>query len=476
MKHPEEHILELYVLNAASVADRAGEIEEHLRTCAGCKALVGEISGFYSELDAELRNKDNKAAESIGHALSKRNPDLAVWEERLARGRWGGWSSPVKNLRYYIRRYPIASAGATFAFAALAGIGLLMGYRDLMDDRNPWYVTLNQQSGFFEVYNRQNELLWKRLLPNATVAIDDQTRTELTRYAVTDLDGDGGREVLTPLFLRGEPELRTNGLHVFDGGGKHVDFDFERKVSFRGNPYEMPVRIENGSLIVVDTAGPTGPEIFLTVKNDRSPIAILRMNAGGEVLGEYWHQGHIVGLYLHDVDGDGSRELVACGINDADDNVRLSDPVIIILDPRKIEGRLESQLTPGYGHTKSGAEEYYLRLPLTELNVKNEVGALVGRFRVHEDRFVFLWGFQTPDGLRYDLDFVFSRSFEPLRVVPPTQIKQLFDREFAAKRVSTLLDGPYLEYLRSQVRFWDGKEWRPEPVRVAPSSTVSAAR
>ncbi len=147
MKHPEEHTLELYVLNADSVSPRRTEIEDHIHSCAGCKALVGEISLFYTELDQELQKSGERTSVPGERHLMKRHHDLALWEERLAMGPLTGWGTPVKKMRYYIRRYPIAAAGTTFAFAALAGIGMLLGYRELSRDVEPAYAELNKVSG-----------------------------------------------------------------------------------------------------------------------------------------------------------------------------------------------------------------------------------------------------------------------------------------------------------------------------------------
>jgi hypothetical protein len=159
VKHPDEHTLELYVLNAESVASLRGGIESHLATCAGCRALVGEMSSFYADLERELKNAEDHKPVPGKSALTKRRRDLTVWEERLEMEPLPRWGTPVKKIHFYIRKYPIAAAATTFAFAALAGIGLLMGYRGLSEDHDPAYAELNSRSGFLEVYNRGNELL-----------------------------------------------------------------------------------------------------------------------------------------------------------------------------------------------------------------------------------------------------------------------------------------------------------------------------
>jgi hypothetical protein len=382
----------------------------------------------------------------------------------------------VKNIRYYIRRYPIAAAGTTFAFAALAGIGLLMGYRQASEDINPAYAEMNGRSGFFEVYNGGNKLLWKRIVKGMDDLIDDAGVTEIPKYALLDFDGDGSSDVVTPLALGGQPEVPTFGLHIFDGRGEHRTITYERRVTFNGEPYEYPNLIGSGSIMAVDTSDPAHPEVFVTANSDRSPTAILRIDAEGNIIGEYWHHGQMPAIYLQDLDGDGRNELVLCGFNDTEDQKALPFPFIAVLDPRKILGVTESAVTRGYGYHGSDAELYYLRLPLTEANTFLHTGVGVSRMRITDGRLVFLWGFKINPELRCDLDFVFSKSFEPLRVISSTQSHQLFERLYSQKSISNRLDDAYLEYLRSQVRFWDGREWTPEAVRVTPPASVSAVR
>jgi hypothetical protein len=464
--HPDAHTLELYVLNAESISAWRDDIGEHLRHCAGCRALVREMSEFYDQLDQELRKAPEQAEGGPGSALSKRAPDLTIWEERLAVGRRGGWMAPARKLRYYIRKYPIAAAGTTFAFTALAGLGLFMGYRELSEDVDPAYAELNQVSGYLEVYNRGNDLLWKRIVQGIDTAIAQENVSGAPRYTLIDYDGNGRKELLTTLRLSGTPAVPAAGLHIIDGEGGILNLDFSRRISWRGTPYELPVTIQSGNLVGIDTTVPGRPEILVTATNDRSPNAILRMDQEGNILGEYWHHGQFRAFYLHDLDGDGRAELILSGSNDVNDDTAPAEPVFIVLDPRKIVGTTESLASPGYGYARSEAELYYVKLPLTDINVATRSSAGVDMVRVEPDRVIAYWRCGFGDNRVYGLDFVFARSLEPLRVISTTQIKEYFDREYSRKQIATRMDDAYLNTLKSEIRFWDGSGWTPEAVAV----------
>ncbi|HLA99982.1 MAG TPA: hypothetical protein VJO14_01230 [Bacteroidota bacterium] len=469
MVHIDEYRLELYVLHAESEEERRGEIEEHLQLCKGCRTLFGEISAFYKELDEELRKRPDPTEPvqvETGRALVKSRRELAVWEERLAMSPLIAQGSPVQKLRQYVGRHPVVSGGATFAFTALAAIGLMAGYNTLTTDVNPAYAVLNHFNGYLEVYNQKNDLLWSRFAPGTDSLTREDRVTRTKRHTVTDFDGDEDSEVLTTMNLGGLPAVAPGNLHIFDGKGEHRDIGFRRRVSFRGNDYEHPVRIEGGSQLMVDPSPDREPGIYVTVKNDRSPNALIRIKNDGEVTAEYWHFGQLISGYFHDVDGDGHEEIVLCGIDDVNDQTGPSSPVIIILDPPKLSGRGESDATRGFGYDVSHAEKYYIRLPLTEVNTASHVSAAAVRMRVEGDNLIFLWRCHYLDGNKYDLDFVFSKTLEPQRVISTTQMKELVAREFSGGRVKTQLDGPYLGYLKSQIRFWDGDKWRKEVVKV----------
>jgi DNA-binding winged helix-turn-helix (wHTH) protein len=57
------------------------------------------------------------------------------------------------------------------------------------------------------------------------------------------------------------------------------------------------------------------------------------LNVRGQVIGEYWHPGHLLHLNQKDLDGDGRNELLLGGVNNGNRQATL-----VILDPLKIVG------------------------------------------------------------------------------------------------------------------------------------------
>lgn len=466
MKHIDEFTLELYVLDSDKVARQRDEIGEHLRDCEGCRAIFGEMSSFYRDLDTELAKTPVPVAGEPARALEKRRQDLSVWEEKLTlRGR-AFEPGPVGRFTDLVRRNPVLAAGATFAFTALLAVAVVMGSRSLGRDTEPAYTVLNDRTGRLEVRNSENGLLWERPLRDIHTYIERERNFGLPSAVVMDFEGDGHREVLTTLHLGGMPQIPTRNLHIFDGEGNFRDIAFERRVSYRGTDYEKPVMIA-GSLFRVVATPSGGREILSIVTNDRSPSAIVRMNNGGEVIGEYWHFGQPLSLYLHDVTADGTDDLIVCGINDVNDQSGPSDPFIAVLDPSRITGSGESSVTRGFGHPVSGAEIHYLKLPLTEANRVTRKGAGITRMVRQDDRLIFSWETLDELGKAVHLEFVFSERLDPLRVLSTTQCTEFFNRLQARGEIDVRLDGGYLDSLRSRIAFWDGREWKGGKVKVS---------
>lgn len=450
-------------------------IGEHLEVCAGCRGLVREISEFYRDLDEELRSSAPAPERGAGRMLAKRARDLAVWEERLAVITPAGGGTPAGAARRFIRRHPIAAVGGSFALACVAGLGLLLLEHRAEPalpaaplDRTPAVVSINSVDGSFVVLNGRNEKLWSRPITDFNEQIKELRGLGRSLWGIYDFGADGVPDVLTTLHLDGIPAVPRSGLHVFDGAGRFRDVVFERHVAFRGVPYEMPVRIQGNAELILPEVPLSDGSFFVHAGNNRSPDALLRVNPAGEVIGEYWHHGHLAGSLWRDVDRDGRAELILFGINDVDDDIKLSDPVIAVLDPERIAGRTESRLSRGYGHPPSQAERWYIRLPISDVNAATNLAPIVRMAWTAGDTIVFSSRASESGGVSFDLDYVFTASLKPLRVVSTTPFTTAHRRLLSEGKIRSRLDDAYLENLRAGVRFWDGSSWRNEPTPIRP--------
>ena len=159
MNHIDEHTLELYALKANEIAGRVNEIEEHLRVCHGCRALVGEMRGYYTDLDEELK-KQPATDVSAEKALVRRQIHLKPYYEQFAPPVHYRPNTPLARMFYFVRRHPIAVM--TSSIASFVMVGWLLNdfikpgpKENVITDKNPDRYTYNTNQNYLEINNKQ---------------------------------------------------------------------------------------------------------------------------------------------------------------------------------------------------------------------------------------------------------------------------------------------------------------------------------
>jgi hypothetical protein len=460
MQHIEEHILELFVLGAKQVDGQRPEIQAHLRVCHGCRTLAEQMSKFYLDAEAELENlqrvpteAQQKALVRVDTALSRLHSDgkMVVHQAPL---------TPVQRFRGFVRRHPVSSGVGSFALVAAIAAVLNLVLISSPRDKNPSYYKLNTAQDLFEVYNRRDEKLWQMPAPELSGQSEGEQQWNRFASKVVDLYGDGKSEVVTCIRCLGSESQKKNVLQILDADKKVI-----RRVEI-GKPFHF-LDTKYGSdfgtlgLVVDNFSGDERKEILVLSIHGRSPSVITRFDAQGNQLGQYWHFGQLLTIYACDLDNDGKKEIIASGINDVNDYKEDSYGVIVVLDPTKIVGDVESVGSPGFGFKLSTAEKYYIRLPNTDMIDTVHSGGPVRRVLVqpydNENALIFF----TQVGRVQDLslDYVFSKQMKVLSVKSNIDLQNFRSGLIKLGKVTGQIDGNYLDNLKNSVMYWDGKEW-----------------
>ena len=117
------------------------------------------------------------------------------------------------------------------------------------------------------------------------------------------------------------------------------------------------------------------------------PDQVALLDKNGQVVGEYWHAGHLLVLAQADLDGDGQGELLFGGIDNTQHQATL-----VVLDPGKVSGLFRSsQSGPlqfvNLAPVPMGVEKMVVRFPKSCF-VKAEQHNQVTNVRVTKDRVV----------------------------------------------------------------------------------------
>ena len=477
MTHIDEHTLELYVLGAEEIAPRRREVEAHLLQCHGCKQLVERMTAFYAEAEKEFQLRPHDGDQPEKALVRSRTQVKPLYEDdSLAIP-----LRPVTRLQrfqYFVRRHPVMTGSGTFA--VLMGLALLanMTMKPLIKDANPSYTRYNTAEDLIEVHNSEGELLWNLHSGSKLRDVQDDEDTRRTKQTlVANLDGDSKNEVITTLDLQGEAFSQRNVMRAFDSE-KTLLFEtpFDKPIHYLERDY--PEKWDTHSLLVEDFTRSGKKDIIVSWNCNRSPTVITRVDTKGTILGEYWHFGAILGIYAMDLNGDGRKELVLSGMNDTEDTTSGEFACIAVLDPTKIIGASKSVCSKGFHLPESDAEKFYIPLPRSSLSSVSHKSEFVRHLQQElPDAVTFaIVNGKTTENERAEFEYIFSRDMRIKQVKSSDVSVRLYERLVDEGKLTRKLDETYLNNLKNGVRYWDGKEWVKEAIRIQHSSLLAIQR
>ncbi|MBI4810496.1 MAG: hypothetical protein HY800_03465, partial [Ignavibacteriales bacterium] len=154
------------------------------------------------------------------------------------------------------------------------------------------------------------------------------------------------------------------------------------------------------------------------------------------------------------------------GQNDVGEPDSLSYPVMCVLDPLKIEGKIEASDSRGFGLSLSSAEMYIIRFPLTDMNylwASNGYVRSVNESTTNGVKTFGVWiaGVYGEDGNPI-FEYIFSENMNIIEVKFISGTNRL-RKQFADQgKLTGTLDQEYLGNLKNSVHYWNGKEWQKE--------------
>lgn len=330
---------------------------------------------------------------------------------------------------------------------------------------NPSYSLISYELGIAEICNEQGKVLWDIRIPKEHVRpIDGVSK----RVNIADLDGDGVSEVISTHPQRPHSASPVP-LVVYDYRGSILLNSYvTRNFKYLDRDYSPNFTLSCNTTRLVNATGKR--EIWVSgVSYGRSPNLVLRLDADGNTLGEYWHFGNLGHIFLHDIDLDGIKEIVLSGLNDVDDEIKSPTGVIIVLDPDKVRGSTKSTIAPGFAFPSSNAEKFVIAIPRCDLADVLKTNPSVHPIEIRQDAVLF----SDMNSIRYvglehgiDFTYIINNDMSVREVKSATATDRLHRVLAADGKVQGTIDAAYLQRLKEGVRYWDGSEWRKEVTRV----------
>jgi hypothetical protein len=277
--------------------------------------------------------------------------------------------------------------------------------------------------------------------------------TELPYLIINDINSDEIKEVL--FSTQTNDEYGEGELFCFNSKGIMLwKFTAGRELKFGQNIYSGDYRI-NG-LYIEDLNGDGSLEIILlSVHMPDWPCQLIVLNHKGEPIGEYWNSGHFSEVLGVDLDEDQRKEIIAAGTNN-----EYGKACVVVFDSGMIRG-CSPQIEDRYicREIESGAEKYYILLPRTDVDLQeNNQPDNVKRIDRLKDKRISI---ETQNsGIFYELDY-------HLKLQDLPRSSHFFERKHrqavAEGKVNSILNDEYWADLGRTVRYWNGKEWDSKP-------------
>lgn len=440
MKHIDEKILELYLLGSDKVKDRRTEIESHIKECADCNDLFLEMKEFYEAADNALdRNSNKQLADGAVNLV----PRYGNYNPVEVESKYG----IIDRITSVIRKYPIASGAGMIAAAVVITLMFTKGVTNSEVDNNLSYVITNDSSKALEIYNTDHDKLWEIKWATNREINFTESAFNISYTSITDINNDGMNDLITDIpFLAGDNQ---KDVVIFMNNEKET----LQKISIGSdiNYYDKfyPAKFETRGIITNDYDGDGLNEIISGAYHYNSPYVVSRIDNNGEIIGEYWHYGHLWGIHEIDLYNDGKKELLLCGQNDD-----LKKPVLAIIDPARLKGKLQSKYSPGFGLNNSSAETVYITFDKSELETtfKGDKRRFIRLYNETDNELSIVFAFYVNE-FQYELMFVFDKQMRIVRIYPTDTVKRNFEKLRSEKKVSFNIDDNYFEKLKNNLTY-----------------------
>jgi hypothetical protein len=183
------------------------------------------------------------------------------------------------------------------------------------------------------VKNAEDQVIKRINVGEGTV---NHAQMDLHRYAVTaDADGDGVHEVFYVTAPPGKDDSEFAVVCWSAGGDRSLwHTPVGSSAVFPLHPSGTDIRYYVKQLVVDDCDGDGVVEVWVSAISSSFAHIIMKLNGQtGSVLGTYLHPGHLSSMEATDLDGDGAKEILAAGMNNA-----FLTACVLALDPRHPQG------------------------------------------------------------------------------------------------------------------------------------------
>ncbi len=314
--------------------------------------------------------------------------------------------------------------------------------------------------------NQSGEVVDKILVGKGTVKRVNDTEREGKRdnFAILlDVNNDNTNEVIWTQFTPENPEYSSTLFCKSVNSDTCLwSFNVNRKVVFPQDPEVSSTTFSITNIMGGDFDNDRRPEIYLNCRHSMLyPDLVIKLDAQTKKeLSCYVNTGHFIDMTVYDINGDGVRELLLCGMNNAYDQA-----VLTVLDPRFIGGdspAIGEYVIQDYTPAKEMA---YMLLPRSVLSLYFEathncalninIDEGMGLFDVNVRDFFHPENKDTP----VSLFFYFDYGLKFIHPASDNNYDHYYRKLTKGKKIPEIDQNTYLQELGKQIQYWDGDKF-----------------
>jgi hypothetical protein len=268
---------------------------------------------------------------------------------------------------------------------------------------------------------------------------------------IKDINADGKMEVL---FTTQTIDERNEGeLICFnDRGGELWRFKAGRELKFGPMVYSDDYRICGFDTFDIENDGKL--EIFVSsLHNPHWPTQLVALSSHGELLGEYWHSGHLSEFAFDDLDGDGKMEIIFAGLNN-----EYGKGCLVVFEVDDLHGsspQMEEEFRcPELGR---GSEKFYILFPRTDVDLIAHPVEAIGRIDIQKNMRLSLVAAISR------ILFILNPELAVENVVFSHGFMQMHQEGVLAGKLKSTLDEKYRENIKNGILYYDGRGWISKP-------------
>jgi hypothetical protein len=471
MQHLTDKQLETYFLSRQEMTkDELRFLETHTTACVSCCERFEQLRAFYSELETELHASPTEQEKELAEQIfSKQFSTQHLLEEPKTQVNvFQGYAEVIEpkhsflfRLREFVFEHPVQFSGSmSFAFGLFAYLYFFVAPKQF--DTNPTYARAKNE--FLVAYNKDGQELWRKHIGigyDLEKFLANNSSYDYNNFLVTtDIDNDGGNEVLANFGWMESSPLKNTILCFESNGNKKWKYEVHRNMVLGNETFADDYRIDLFIVKDFDKNGKT-EIIAKALHNSYYACALFRLDANeGILLNEYWHSGHLQALKSMDLDNDGKEEILFGGANNG-----LNQAVIGVLNPNTMNGH--SPATPPYipQNQEWGTELYYILIPRTDIqSVAIQKRNTINQIKFYSNGIETIVMESLKDG---DIPVHFHFDFQlNCTKVTDTDWFVVKHRQLEKEgKLTKKLNAEYWDELRQNVLFWNGKTFVKEATK-----------